>query len=277
MPGAAEDETIRKELTVLYPDETTVWTIFLCVWLALCGAALASFLDCCISRLSAGDAHPFGGRSRCLSCGHTLGAADLAPVFSWLFLRGRCRYCGKRIPAECVLSELAGAAAFAGLALRFGPVPELGQWLILAGVLLALSLTDLAKRIIPDRLLLLLAANRAVWFLVLGQGTAEALTALKACAVPAALLVLVLLLEKMIAREAMGGGDIKLLFALALYLSWAQLVLTLLAGCLLGLVWAALTGGKKGSVLPFGPFLAAGAVLTICCGEPLLLWYFGLF
>ena len=260
----------------MYPNEAAVWTIFLCVWLAVFGAVLGSFLDCCVSRMAAGDAHPLGGRSRCMSCGHTLRMFDLIPVFGWLFLRGRCRYCGKKIPAECVISELMGAAAFAGLALRFGPVPELGQWLILAGVLLALSLTDLAKRIIPDRLLLLAALNRVVWFFVLGQGKAEMFTALIACAVPAALLVLVLLLEKGIGREAMGGGDIKLLFVLAFYLSWAQILLTLLAGCLSGLVWAVLTGRKKGAVLPFGPFLAAGAVVTICCGDPLLGWYFGL-
>lgn len=254
-----------------------VWTIFLCFWLAVTGAVLGSFLDCCISRMAAGDEHPFGGRSRCDSCGHTLRAFDLIPVFSWLFLKGKCRYCGKKIPPDCPVSELAGAVAFAGLGLRFGPTLELGQWLVLAGVLLALSLTDLAKRIIPDRLLIFAAVNRVVWFFVMDGWGSALLTALKACAVPAALLGLVLLLEKLSGREVMGGGDIKLLFVLALYLSWAQLLLTLLAGCLFGLVWAVLTGRKKGTVLPFGPFLAAGAIAVICCGDPLLKWYFGLF
>ena len=252
-------------------------TIYLCFWLAVFGAVFGSFLDCAISRWAAGDAHPFGGRSRCGSCGHTLSAPDLIPVFSWLFLRGRCRHCGKKIPADCLVSELAGAAAFAGLGARFGPCLELGQWLVLAVTLLALSLTDMAKRIIPDKLLVFAAANRVLWFFVLSQGTEEIFTALKACAVPAALLVLVLLAEKLTDREVMGGGDIKLLFVLAFYLSWAQMLLTLLAACLFGLVWAALSGRKKGTVLPFGPFLAAGAVVTVCCGGPLLSWYFGLF
>ena len=261
----------------MYPDETAVWTIFLCVWLAVFGAVLGSFLDCCISRRASGDPHPFGGRSRCESCGHTLGAPDLVPVFSWLFLRGRCRYCRERIPARCLLSELMGAAFLAVPVWRFGLSVELGEWLVPAGALLALSLTDLAKRIIPDRLLLLLAANRAVWFFVLGQGKGEVLSALTACAVPAALLILVLLLEKLLGREAMGGGDIKLLFVLALYFSWAQLLLTLFTACLLGILWALLTGGKKGTVLPFGPFLAAGAIWTAGFGDPAISWYFGLF
>ena len=201
----------------------------------------------------------------------------MVPVFSFLLRRGRCRYCGAGIPAGCLAAELAGAAVFACLGARFGWTPELGQWLVWAALLLALSLTDCFRRLIPDKLLLLLAANRAVWFFVLGHGVREVLEAAKAFAVPAALLALVLIMEKLLGREAMGGGDIKLLFALALYLSWAELLLTLLAGCLQGFVWAALTGGRKGTAVPFGPFLSAGALLTVCFGEPVLDWYFGLF
>lgn len=254
-----------------------ILTAYLCFWLAVSGAVAGSFLHCAASRWAAGDPHPFQGRSRCGSCGHTLGPRDLVPVFSFLLLRGRCRHCGARIPAGCLTAELAGAAAFLCLGLRFGWSLELGQWLVWAALLLALSLTDCFRRLIPDKLLLLLAANRAAWFLILGHGAREALEAVIACAVPAALLALVLAMEKLMGREAMGGGDIKLLFALALYLSWAELLLTLLAGCLLGLAWAALTGGRKGTAVPFGPFLAAGALLTVCCGGPVLDWYFGLF
>ena len=257
--------------------EEQIWTAFLSFWLAVSGAVLGSFLDCAASRWAEEDPHPFAGRSRCASCGHVLGARDLVPVFSFLLRRGRCRWCGEKIPAECLWAELAGAAAFVCVGVRFGLCPELGQWLMFTFLLLALSLTDWAKRIIPDKLLLALAANRAVWFFVLGHGVREALEAAKALAVPAALLALVLAIEKLLDREAMGGGDVKLLAVLALYLGWAELFLTLLAGCLLGLLWAALTGGKTGTAMPFGPFLAAGAVLTVCYGGPVLDWYFGLF
>lgn len=259
-------------------DENMVITAYLCLWLAAFGAVLGSFLDCAVSRWAAGEPHPFGGRSRCAACGHTLGARDLVPVFSWLFLRGRCRFCGGRIPAECLLAELAGAGAFLCLGVRFGLSPALGQWLVWAGLLLALSLTDAAKRIIPDGLLLALAANRLVWLFLLGEPLGEAaLGMLAACAVPGGLLALVLAAERLLGREVMGGGDIKLLFALALYLSWAELLLALLAGCLLGLAWAALAGRRQGAAVPFGPFLAAGAVMTVCFGGPVIGWYLGLF
>ena len=92
--------------------EEQLLTAYLCFWLAVLGAVLGSFLDCAASRWAAGDPHPFRGRSRCGSCGHTLGARDLVPVFSFLLRRGRCRWCEEAIPARCLVSELAGAAAF---------------------------------------------------------------------------------------------------------------------------------------------------------------------
>ena len=259
------------------PLDETIITAYLCLWLGISGAVWGSFAGCAVSRWAAGE-RMFAGRSRCASCKHTLRAIDLVPVFSWLFRRGRCGYCGEKIPADCLAAELAGAAGFVCIGLRLGPVPELGQWLIWAGFLLCLSLTDAAKRIIPDKLLLALAVNRAVWLLALGQDLRrEGAVILPACAVPAALLVLILLAEKAVGRELMGGGDIKLLFALALYLSWAQLLLALLAGCLTGLVWAAGAGQKRGGAVPFGPFLAAGAALTVCFGDPAIQWYVSLF
>lgn len=252
-------------------------TAYLCVWLGVLGAVLGSFLECAVSRWAAGKA-PFGGRSHCDGCGRTLGVRDLVPVFSWVFLRGRCRFCGARIPAVCLGAELAGAGAFVCLGLRFGLRLELGEWLIWAGLLLAVSLRDWADRTIPDGLLLALAVNRAVWLPVLGEPLGDTLLRIAlACAVPAVLLGLVLGLEKLQGREVMGGGDIKLLFALALYLSWAELLLGLLAACVLGLLAAVLAGKKRGAAVPFGPFLSAGMLAAVCFGGPVLAWYMSLF
>lgn len=258
------------------PLEEIIIMVYLCVWLGIFGAVWGSFADCAVSRWAVGE-RMFTGRSRCASCGHVLLVLDLIPVFSWLFRRGKCKYCGERIPADCLLAELAGAAGFVCVGLRFGLTLALGQWLIWWALLLSLSLTDGAKRIIPDQLLLALAANRLIWFFVLREEFSSVFDILRACLVPLALLGLVLLAEKVLGREVMGGGDIKLMFVLALYLSWAQLLLTLLAGCLTGLIWAALAGQGRGKALPFGPFLAIGAELTVCFGAPVLRWYFGLF
>lgn len=257
----------------MHPE--TILTIYLCFWLAVFGAVLGSFLDCAVSRWARG-AGWLTGRSRCDSCGHTLAVRDLVPVFSFLFSRGKCRYCGAKIPADCLWAELAGGVGLVCIGIHFGLSPELGQWLVLAGLLLALSLTDVARRLIPDRLLLAAAANRVVWFFRLGQELWPTVKGvLFSLIIPAALLGVVLIAEKVLGREAMGGGDIKLLLALALYLSWPELVLTLLAACLLGIIGAA--AGRKGGAIPFGPFLAAAAVLSVCFGGPLVDWYLGFF
>lgn len=255
--------------------EERIWTIYLSVWLTVFGAVLGSFLACAVSRWAAGE-RMFAGRSRCASCGHILSFLDLFPVFSWLFLRGKCHYCGAGIPADCLVAELAGAASFLLLAWNVPP-SRLPCWLIFAAVLLAVSLTDRAKRIIPNGLLLALLANRIVWFFAWKEDASVVFEALKALMVPAVLLALVLLGERLTRRELMGGGDIKLLLALACYLSWAQLLLALLAGCIFGLISALLSGQKGGTAIPFGPFLAMGALAAVTLGGPLIRWYFGLF
>lgn len=249
--------------------------IYLCVWLFVAGAVLGSFLDCAVWRWAHGEAM-FRGRSHCGSCGHTLSPQELVPVFSFLFSRGKCRHCGEKIPAECLWAELAGGIGFVCFGVKFGLSLELAQWLVLGALLLAVSLADGAKRIIPDRLLLAMAANRAVWLFVLGRPLWDTVKGMLAsCIVPAALLCFVLLAEKVMKKEAMGGGDIKLLLALALYLSWPELLLTLLGGCLLGIAGGLL--GKHRGAIPFGPYLAAAAVGAACFGGPLIDWYLGFF
>lgn len=254
------------------PD--TLLTIYLCVWLFVAGAALGSFVDCAVWRWAHGEAM-FRGRSHCGSCGATLSPLELVPVVSWLVSRGKCRRCGAKIPAECLWAELAGGAGFVCFGVRFGLSLELIQWLILGVLLLAVALTDAAKRIIPDRLLLAMAVNRAVWLFALRQPLWDAVKGmLISCIVPAALLAFVLLAEKVWKKEAMGGGDIKLLLALALYLGWPELLLTLLAGCLLGILGTAVSRNR--GALAFGPYLAAAAVLAACFAGPLVDWYLGL-
>lgn len=252
-----------------------ILTLYLCVWLALCGAVFGSFLDCAASRF-AREEEMFSGRSRCDSCGHTLTLQDLVPILSYFLMGGKCRHCKEKIPAECLWAEVAGVAVFVCFGVRFGLSLDLLQWLILGALLLAVSLVDAAKRIIPDRLLAAMIINRLSCVIVLLESPLESgKTALfSLCAGPIPLLALTLAMEWMLGRELMGGGDIKLLAALALYLSWPQMVLTLLGACLLGLAGAAIA--KKRGPFAFGPYLAAAAVLAVCFGDPLTTWYLGL-
>ena len=185
-------------------------------WLAVLGASLGSFVDCAASRWAFGQ-DPFAGRSHCAVCGHTLGVRDLIPLLSYLFHRGRCRFCGERIPVDCVVAETAGAVCFVALGLCFGFQLELAQWLVFAVLLLCISFADWHKRIIPDWTLVALSVNRIIWVLVLDRELRRfMLDTLAAWSVPAALLVLVLLAEWVVGRDVVGGGELKLVFVLAL-------------------------------------------------------------
>ena len=257
---------------------STLLTLYAALWCGVLGAVLGSFLDCAADRYAAGAGWLPRGRSRCAACGHVLAAFDLIPVVSFLLRRGKCRYCGAKIPADCLWAELAGAAVFAGLALRFGPSLELVLWLLLAGALLAAALVDTRTHEIPHGPLLFAGAARLVFLFLLREPLLPTLRdmALGALAVPGGLLVLSLVLDRVLGRDSLGGGDIKLLFVLGLYLSWAELLLVLLLGCVLGICWALRPGGDRTAPLAFGPCLALAAALTALFGQGIIGWYVGL-
>lgn len=225
----------------------------------LLGAALFSFMNVVAWRLPRGM-DPLKGRSVCPQCGHKLGAPDLVPVFSWLFLRGRCRHCGAHIPARYLLVELLGGVLALGCTWRYGAAYALPgglfgmSWaallaLAVCGILLSVSLIDAETQTIPDRLNLALAL---------------------CVSVPMFLLCLVI-------DGAFGGGDIKLMAAAGLFLGWQNTLLAMFFGIVFGGIYgiyllAAKKAGKKDH-FAFGPFLCAGIVIAMLFGGPVLEWY----
>ena len=219
----------------------------------LLGAALFSFMNVVAWRLPRGM-DPLKGRSVCPQCGHTLGAPDLVPVFSWLFLRGRCRHCGAHIPARYLLVELLGGV----LALA------------VCGILLSVSLIDAETQTIPDRLNLALAVCGAVSVLLSPADWLPHIIGALCVSVPMFLLCLVI-------DGAFGGGDIKLMAAAGLFLGWQNTLLAMFFGIVFGGIYgiyllAAKKAGKKDH-FAFGPFLCAGIVIAILFGGPVLEWY----
>lgn len=262
--------------------EDWILTGYILFWLAVLGAVMGSFLDCAAWRIAHNESITTG-RSHCGSCGHSLSVGDLIPVFSYLFHRGKCRYCGAKIPAECLAAELCGCLMFLGLGSRYGIQPELAMWLVLGCICLLLALIDWNIQIIPDKLLILAVVNRLVFLLVLKQPLGETLIsmAIGACSVSVPLLLLVLVADRIMGKETMGGGDIKLLFVLGLYMDWMQMCLLLLTACLLGIltgILMKLSSRQKSEdrAVPFGPPLIGAWYLVLMFGEPLITWYRGL-
>ena len=252
--------------------------LYCCAIAAVLGAVFGSFLNCAAWRIAHGESF-LRGRSRCPSCGHELGVRDLVPVLSWAFQRGRCRYCGEKISARYPLTELAFAVLTLLCLLRFDlSALCLRNWVFLC-CLFCLSLVDLECCTIPDGCLAIAAGAwlaalpflRPAWTEILRPVLAGVLFG-------GGLLLLSLVMDRVLRRESLGGGDIKLVAVTGLYLGFVGTLFCVMLACVLGLLFAVVwnRGGKKGRAFPFGPSISLAAVLTLLYGGGAVQWYLSL-
>lgn len=251
--------------------------VYLLVLCFLLGLIMGSALNCLAYRMAHREKWS-GGRSRCPDCGHVLNWTDLVPLFSYLFLKGRCRYCGKKISPRYVLSELTLGIVFLCTLLRWDLSFECAVMLVLSSCLFCLSLVDLDTFEIPNRFLLIPAVARLLQlFLTHGFTASFYRPVLFAAAILAALLALVLVMDRLLGKESMGGGDIKLLALLGLFFTVPEWLLLLFVSCIFGLLLALTLGAKKGIAFPFGPAISAAAFFVCLFGSQLTGWYLSLF
>ena len=248
---------------------------FLVVACGLVGLLIGSFLNVVVWRVPRHESIVSPG-SHCPNCDTELGAIENVPVLSWVVLRGRCRHCGDTISVRYPLVELLTAALWVGLAQRFGATWELPPYLVLAAGLVALSLIDLDHFLLPNRVLyptgFLMAGLFVIPALVDGQGNDYARGVFGGAAAFAVFFVI-----HVVSPRGMGFGDVRLSFVLGFalgWLSWGHVYLGLFLGFLLGAVVGTLLiavglRSRKDHV-PFGPFLAAGAMVAIYFGTQLL-------
>jgi leader peptidase (prepilin peptidase)/N-methyltransferase len=246
----------------------------------LFGLVVGSFLNVVVYRVPLGRS-VIRPRSCCPACGHEIRAGDNVPVLSWVRLRGRCRDCGARISLRYPLVEAGTAAAFAGLALLIGASWVLPGYWWAAGAAIALTLTDLDCRRIPDRILVPGIVGSGA-LLALGSLLAgDPWAVLRALAGGVAYFGL-LLLVALAARGGFGFGDVKLGFLLGLVLahrSWGTLLVGAFAGFAVGgLAAVALLAARRvhrKDAIPFGPAMVVGAGLALVFGEAVARWYLG--
>lgn len=255
-----------------------VWYIWFGIISFLLGSVMGSAMTCLGDRLAEGKSW-VKGRSECDVCHHVLDGRDLIPVVSYLVNHGKCRYCGAKLSKKYLWTELLSGCVFVLIFFKEGMID--GTVIIQWGVccaLLALSITDLDCYTIPDRFIVFLIAW---WLASIGLKVLtgsfhmhEITDDLLGAFVPAGcVLVLSLIMDHVLKKESMGGGDIKLLFALGLYTGLAGSVLLLIVSCVIGLIFA---GVLKREKIPFGPSISLGAVFVILAGGPLITWYMGL-
>ena len=257
--------------------------IYLYVIAGILGLVMGSALNCLSYRIAHNQKWS-GGRSNCPSCGHTLATKDLIPLFSWLFLKGKCRYCGKKVSPRYPLTEALLALVYISLLWRYGPTLYLISPLVLCSCLFCLSLVDLETQIIPDRFLLIPAIVRIVQLIIENRNDFKAffICLIPAVALGGVVLIISLVMDKILKKDTMGGGDIKLLAVLGLFLSSypdciPEGLLILLVACIVGIVMGSiLMKVDSETPFPFGPALAIAAWITLLFGSPLVQWYTGL-
>ncbi len=222
------------------------------------------------------------GRSMCPDCKHALAARDLVPVVSWLWLRGKCRYCQKKILWLYPAVELLTAALFALSAAVLPPVGlvsavRLGCWLLLLTMLVVLAVYDARWLILPDKMVLPLAGVALVYVVVMSVLTGE-LQVVRGAAEAAVLggggFMAIIILSK---GRGMGAGDMKLAVAMGLMLGLKGLGVAMLVAfnvaAIVGLAMIIARKRKGRDQIPFGPYLVGGTIVAFLFAHQIVEWY----
>ena len=246
--------------------------------LALIGLVIGSFLNVCIHRLPRRTSIVSPG-SQCPQCGYVLRWYDNVPVLSYVLLGGRCRGCKARIAARYPIVELITMAVFVAHGLVFGIDIMLVPRLLFACALIVLFAIDLEHHLLLDVITLPGIVVGLAFSLLLPPGIQSAVIGVLVGGG-----VLWLIGEayyRYAGEEGMGGGDVKMLAMIGAFLGWKLAVLTLvfssLAGSLVGLLVIATRRGGMKYALPYGTFLAIGALVASLFGDQIVAWYTGLY
>lgn len=242
------------------------------------GMVFGSFLNVCICRMPKNESI-VSPPSHCPLCSYQIRWYDNIPVLSYLLLRGKCRGCGTHISLQYPLVELLNGILALLLFLRFGPTLVFAALFLFCSALVVITFIDIEHQIIPDEISLSgIAVGFLLSFFLKGHTWLNSLLGILLGG--GSLLLVAYSYQRLTGKEGMGGGDIKLLAMMGAFLGWKSVPFIIftssLAGSLIGV--SIMLFQKKDSKLaiPFGPYLAFGAVLYIFCGKALIHWYLGL-
>jgi len=265
------------------------------VWIvvsALLGIAMGSFLNVCIDSLPTGESLLFPA-SRCASCHHRLAIKDLVPIFSYLWLRGRCRYCQTPIHGRLLWVEIGTGILFAYLYWHYGLSAELAVAAFYCCLFLVLMVIDLEHGLILNKVVYPSVAVALVISIFLPPSRVvypDGAVALLLSSLPEPGIVqaaigggigfFLFLLIVIISRGGMGWGDVKMAALVGIvtgYLVFVALFLAVILGGLVAVVLLLFKLKKRKEGIPFAPYLSLGAMITLLFGKSILNWYLGLF
>lgn len=242
--------------------------LFLYIIIFLYGILIGSFLNVCIYRIPRHE-NIVTTPSHCMSCGYRLKWYDLVPLFSYIFLGGKCRKCNTRLSLQYPLVEFLNGLLYCVIFLVNGFNAVSVLYCLMASALLVLSIIDFRTFEIPFGINLFIGI---LGFIRMGLDWADWVNyVLGFCSVSAFLLLLFFLTK----GRGIGGGDIKLMAAAGLVLGWKLNVLAFLWGCLFGSILHVIRMKVSHAerVLAFGPYLAMGILASMLFGKAFIAWY----
>ncbi len=266
------------------------------IWIAgfsLLGMAVGSFLNVCIDRLPNNESLLFPA-SHCPSCQHHLGIRDLVPVFSYLWLRGRCRYCQASIPRRLLWVEIGSGLLFGYLYWHYGLSIELAVAAFYCCLFITLMVIDLEHGLILNKLVYpaaLVAIIISIFLppsqVIYSSGIAPSPTSdflpqpgIVQAAIGGGIGLGLFLAIVLISRGGIGWGDVKMAALIGLItgfpLVFVALFLAAILGGLVATILLLLKTRKRKEAIPFAPFLSLATIVTLLCGGNILHWYFGL-
>ena len=248
------------------------------VVVAVFGLVIGSFLNVCIFRIPRNISIVFPS-SRCPTCNHPIRAWDNIPVISYMILGGRCRHCGAKISLQYPFVEALNAFFYVAVFWRYGFGWDSGVYAVFCSSLLVITFVDLEFQIIPDRITLpgIVIGIVAGSLLMPDPFMRTTLLGYKASVIGLLSGGGFFYLVAVLSRGGMGGGDIKMMAMVGALMGWKTVLLTTflgsLSGSMVGIFLMIFRGRGRKAKIPFGPFLALGAVITLFFGEEILAWY----
>lgn len=246
----------------------TIASIFL-------GAMVGSFLNVCIHRLPKEESIVKPG-SHCPKCNTPIRFYDNIPLVSYLLLGGKCRYCQTSISIQYPIVEAITALSSFFLFMRFGISLSFIYYFLFVAALIAITVIDLYHQIIPDVISLPGIVVGLLGSLIIPQITFWT-SLIGMLAGGGSLFLVATVYQWLFKREGMGGGDVKLLAMIGAFLGWKAVILTIFLssfiGSIIGVAVMLIKGKDFKYAIPFGPFLALGAVISLLFGEQLIEWY----
>jgi leader peptidase (prepilin peptidase)/N-methyltransferase len=242
------------------------------------GLIVGSFSNVCIYRIPRNESVIYP-TSHCPKCRTKIKPIDNIPLLSYILLKGRCRNCGSKISIQYPVVEFLTGLIYLIIYLIYGLSIQSLVYIILLSALIIIAFIDLQEQIIPDVISLPgIVVGLILSFIVPYMSFIN--SALGALVGGGTILIIAWIGSIIFKKEAMGGGDVKLTAMIGAFLGWRYTIISLFLGFFIGaLVGIILILSKiksKEDMVPFGPFIVLGSIITLLWGEKILAWYIGI-